>query len=63
MTDSWGNLNLPGDSHPERHKLCTLRQEELEIEKLSLAVSDTSAKLQDRSVVLDGNEGEGDPDL
>jgi hypothetical protein len=55
MMDSWGNLKLPVDSHSNRRQVCTLRQEELEIEKLSVAFSDTSAKLQDLSVVLDDN--------
>jgi hypothetical protein len=31
MTDCWGNLKLPGDSHPKQRQVCTLRQEEIEI--------------------------------
>jgi hypothetical protein len=53
MTDCWGNLKLPGESHPKRRQVCTLCQEELEIENRSESFSDTSAKLQDIYVVLD----------
>jgi hypothetical protein len=34
MMDSRGRLKLPGVSHPKRRQVCTLRQDELEIEKL-----------------------------
>jgi hypothetical protein len=53
MIDCWGNLKLPGDSRPKRQQVYTLRQEELEIESLSLSFNDASAKLQDFSVLLD----------
>jgi hypothetical protein len=53
MTDFWGNLNLAGESYPKRRQVCTLRQEDLEIENLSASFIYTSAKLQDMSVVLD----------
>jgi hypothetical protein len=53
MTDSWGNLNVPGDFHPKSRQLFSLRQKEAEIKLLSARYSDTSAKLQDLSPVLD----------
>jgi hypothetical protein len=53
MTDSYGKFRASGDSHPKRHQVCSLNQKELEIEKLSVSYSDTSAKLQDLSAVLD----------
>jgi hypothetical protein len=53
MTDSYGKLKASGDSHPKRSQVCSLRQKELEIEKLSVSYSDISAKLQDLSIVLD----------
>jgi hypothetical protein len=46
-------LKLPGGSHPKRRQVCTLHQEELEIENLSASFSDTSAKLQYIYVVVD----------
>jgi hypothetical protein len=55
MMDSWGNLKLPGGSHPKRRQVCTLRQKKLETENLSVSFSDASAKLQYVSVVLDDN--------
>jgi hypothetical protein len=53
MTDSWGNLKVPGDFHPKRRQVCSLLQKEAEIKLLSTKYSDTSAKLQDLSPVLD----------
>jgi hypothetical protein len=53
MTDSWGNLNIPGDSHPKRRQVCSLRQNEVEIKLIGAKYSDTSANLQDLSPVLD----------
>jgi hypothetical protein len=53
MTDSYGKLKAPGDSHPKRRQVCSLRQKELDIEKLSVSYSDTSEKLQDLSIVFD----------
>jgi hypothetical protein len=53
MTDSWGNLKIQGDFHPKRRQVCSLRQKEAEIKFLSARYSDTSAKLQDLSAVLD----------
>jgi hypothetical protein len=53
MVDSWGNIKIPGDCHPKRRQACSLRQKEEEIKKLSFKYSDTSAKLQDLSAVLD----------
>jgi hypothetical protein len=47
MADYWDNLKLPGYYHPKRRKVRTLHQEELEIEKLSVAFIYTSGKLQD----------------
>jgi hypothetical protein len=55
MMDSYGQLKASGDSHPKKRQVCSLRQEELEIEKLSVSYSDTSEKLQDLSIVLDNN--------
>jgi hypothetical protein len=53
MTDSYGKLRASGDSHPKRRQVCSLSQKELEIEKLSVSYSETSAKLQYLSAVLD----------
>jgi hypothetical protein len=53
MMDSWGNIKVSGDFHPKRHQVCSLRQKEEEIKHLSSKYSDTSAKLQDLSAVLD----------
>jgi hypothetical protein len=53
MMDSWGNIKVSGDFHPKRHQVCSLRQEEAEVKLLSSKYSDTSAKLQDLSLVLD----------
>jgi hypothetical protein len=53
MTDSYVKLKPSGESHPKRRQVCSLRQKELEIEKLTVSYSDTSAKLQDLSIVLD----------
>jgi hypothetical protein len=53
MMDSYEKLKASGDSHPKRRQACSLRQKELEIEKLSASYSDTSAKLQDFYIVLD----------
>jgi hypothetical protein len=53
MKYSYGKLKASGDSHPKRRQVCSLRQKELESKKLSVSYSDTSAKLQDLSAVLD----------
>jgi transcription initiation factor TFIIIB Brf1 subunit/transcription initiation factor TFIIB len=53
MMDSWGNIKVSGDFHPKRRQVCSLRQKEEEIKHLSSKYSDTSAKLQDLSAVLD----------
>jgi hypothetical protein len=53
MKDSWGNLKVSGYLHPRRRQVCTLRQKEAEIKLLSARYSDTSAKLQEISPVLD----------
>jgi hypothetical protein len=53
MMDSWGNIKVSGDCHPKRRQLCSLRQKEEEIKHLSSKYSDTSAKFQDLSAVLD----------
>jgi hypothetical protein len=47
MMDSWGNLKVSGDFHPK------LLQKEAELKLLSSKYSDTSAKIQDLSSVLD----------
>jgi hypothetical protein len=53
MTDSWGNLKVPGDFHPKRRQVCSLHQKEAYIKLLRAKCSDTSAKLQYLSPVLD----------
>jgi hypothetical protein len=53
MTDSYEKLKASGDSHTKRRQVCSLRQKEMETEKLSVSYSDTSSKLQDLSTVLD----------
>jgi hypothetical protein len=53
MMDSCGNLKVSGDCHPKRRQVFFLRQKEAEIKLMSSKYSDTSAKLQDLSSVLD----------
>jgi hypothetical protein len=53
MMDSWGNIKVSGECHPDRRQVCSLRQKEAEIKLLSSKYSDTSGKLQDLSSVLD----------
>jgi hypothetical protein len=53
MMDSWGNIKVSGDCHPKRHQVSSLHQKEVEIKLLRSNYSDTSAKLQDLSPVLD----------
>jgi transcription initiation factor TFIIIB Brf1 subunit/transcription initiation factor TFIIB len=53
MMDSWGNIKVSGDCRPKRRQVCSLRQKEAEIKLLNSKYSDTSAKLQDLSSVLD----------
>jgi hypothetical protein len=53
MPDSRGNLESSGDLNPKRRQICSLRQKEFEIKQLPVKYSDTLAKLQDLSVVLD----------
>jgi hypothetical protein len=53
MTDLWGNLKIPGDFHHKRCQVFSLRQKEADIKLLITKYSDTSAKLQDLSAVLD----------
>jgi hypothetical protein len=53
MMESWGNLKVSGNFHPKRRQVCSFRQKEEEIKHLSSKYSDTSAKLQDLSSVLD----------
>jgi hypothetical protein len=53
MMDSWGNIKVSGDFHPKKRHVCSLRQKEADIKLLSSKYSDTSAKLQDLSAVLD----------
>jgi hypothetical protein len=53
MMDSWGNLKVSGDFHPKRRQFCSLRQKEAEVKLISSKYSDTSAKLQYLSSVLD----------
>jgi hypothetical protein len=53
MISSWGNIKVSGECHPKRRQVCSLRKKEEEIKHLSSKYSDTSAKLQDLSAVLD----------
>jgi hypothetical protein len=53
MTESWGNLKIPGDFYPKRRQVCSRHQKEAAIKLLSARYSDTSAKLHDLSPVLD----------
>jgi hypothetical protein len=53
MVYSWGNVKISGDCHPKRRQVCSLRQKEEHINQLSFKYSDTYAKLQDLSAVLD----------
>jgi hypothetical protein len=53
MMDSWGNIKVLRDFHPKRCQVCSLRREEAEVKLISSKYSDTSAKLQDLSSVLD----------
>jgi hypothetical protein len=53
MMDSLVNSKVSGDFHPKRRQVCSLRQKEEEIKKLSSKYSDTSAKLQDLSTVIE----------
>jgi hypothetical protein len=53
MTDSWGNLKISGEFHTNQHQVLSLRQKDVEIKLLAAKYSDTSAKLQDLSDVLD----------
>jgi hypothetical protein len=48
-----GNFNISGDLHPKQRKVFSLRQKEGEIKFSTAKYSDTSAKLQDISAVLD----------
>jgi hypothetical protein len=53
IVDSWVNIKVSGDFHPKRRQVCSPRQKDEEIKHLSSKYSDTSAKLQDLSAVLD----------
>jgi hypothetical protein len=53
MMDSWGNIKVSGDFHPNRRQVCSLLQKETEVNLFSTKYSDTSAKLQYLSPVLD----------
>jgi hypothetical protein len=53
MMDSWGIIKVSGDCHPKRRQVCSLRQKEAEIKLISSKYSDTSAKLQELSAVID----------
>jgi hypothetical protein len=53
MMDSCGNLKVSWDFHPKRRQVCSLRHKEAEVKLLTTKYSDTSAKLQDLSPVLD----------
>jgi hypothetical protein len=53
MMNSWGGLKVSEDFHPKRRQVCSLRQKEAEVKLISTKYSDTSAKLQNLSPVLD----------
>jgi hypothetical protein len=53
MMDAWGNLKVSGDFNPKRHQVFPLCQKEAEVKLLSTKYSDTSAKIQDLSPVLE----------
>jgi hypothetical protein len=53
MLDSWGNIKVQGDFHPNMRQVCSLLHKEAEIKLISKKYSDTSVKLQDLSPVLD----------
>jgi hypothetical protein len=53
MMDSWGNLKVRGDFNPKRRQVWSLHQKEAEIKLISSKYSDTSAKVQHLSSVLD----------
>jgi hypothetical protein len=53
MMDSWVILKFSGDLHPKSHKWCSFRKKDFQIKLLTVNYSDTSAKFQDLSVVLD----------
>jgi hypothetical protein len=55
MTESYLELKASGDLHPRRRQVCSVRQKELEIEKLSASYRDKSTKLQDFSIVLENS--------
>jgi hypothetical protein len=46
MMDSWGNLKVSGNFHPNRRQVCSLLQKEAEVKLISTKYSDTSTKLQ-----------------
>jgi hypothetical protein len=53
VMDSWVNIKVSGDFHPNRRQVCYLHPKEADVKLLSSKYSDTSAKLQDISPVLD----------
>jgi hypothetical protein len=53
MMNSWLNLKVSADFHRKRHQVCSLRQKEAEVKLIRSTYSDTSAKLQDLSSVID----------
>jgi hypothetical protein len=53
MTDSWGNLKISRDLHTKWSQVCSLRHKEVDIKLITAKYSETSAKLQDLSAVLD----------
>jgi hypothetical protein len=53
MMDSWVNMKVSGEFHPNRRQAFPLHQKEAEVKLLSSKYSDTLAKLQDLSPVLD----------
>jgi hypothetical protein len=53
IMESWENFKVSGDFQSKSRQVCSLLQKEAEIKLLSTKCSDTSAKLQDLSVVLD----------
>jgi hypothetical protein len=53
MMGAWVNLKVSEDFHPNRRQVCSLCQKEAEVKHLRKKYSETSAKLQQLSPVLD----------
>jgi hypothetical protein len=70
IMDSWVRLKVSEDLLPKQRQVCTLRQRELVIKKLTVKYSDTSAKFQylsfalhDSTLLAELNHNASTPDL